>query len=1225
MKKIIAGVGLSLIAVAVHAQIKVTGQVVAPGSGDPVAGITIQAEHFQSRHSGKPSDFQQQATSGPDGRFEMRLPQAAEEQYTVFITDAQGRILDAYGHVSEDLDFGSVVQQNNYTLAGAVFTEDAGKARGVPVKLEIRLKKFTCTHHIPAGETVTDADGNFRFENLAPGQYQCQVSSPAYVPAASTLEVSDGLNYMEFVLEKGASVRGRVLGPDSEPLAGIIVRSGRDNATVSGEDGSYLLSGFGAERQRLEIESEDYALPDGSSMTVQTRKGETLETDIRLIRAGTIVLTLTSEVENVLPPARIRASLSASRTSSRRSSLYLYRSAEVTDGKARLTGIPPSTFTISVSGQGLPDLSETVTVTGGETTELELSIPWSCSVTGRVTNAAGTPLEEASISFSPVQDEETDSVPTDAAAVMRRAMQRSLAFGTDEDGRFRASGLTAGQFTMEITHPQYQTREETITIAEDSEWPDTFVLEAGLTISGVIADADGVPVVGAIIRARKPQDRSSRYSGRSEKRAESDTNGVFVVSGLSTGAYSLVVSDPEDEEQLASLDDVTAGSDLVTFAIARLRTIEITVTLPDGQPAAGAALSWDKIEDPDRQSFYSRWTDSDQTNLTGADGRFSTKIREGAHYRFAATLAGYLPGTKNVDLQTLGSDTDTHRVEIALQQGCTVRGVVLSSRTGNPIQDAIVSVGAATRFRRGVGPDDESAVRTDAAGRFELTGVPAGVVTVSVSREVEAGESRPLGSRQVRARQGKPVETEIRIENGGTVRIAAFDATGNPVANSHFMLYSPTAGSSPYQAETDKDGIVLIKDIPPGDYFAMRFDPETGTDRSSAPRAFSIIADETTALDFRDKPAVDERAPALSGTVTRDGAPFGESLTFLPLKEEFDMMKVMALYSGKSRVELDANGAFSDLRLEPGRYLYSVSAPGASASTRYIGEVEIVKDRTEYALIIGGTHLSGTVRDTDRKPVSEAELYLMGEEWPSVAYYFMARQTTTDQNGDYKTEALPPGTYTLFVMSGNEMTIRKGLQIAAEPDAQRFDITLDPAFSLTGAIAMPDVDTLDGAVVMLADVESGQPRSYAAVGPDGSFKMEPALSAGDYLALATRDGYAVEVRVLTLDASSVFNATLVPAGKIAVTVKGGADWNPQGARLTIVNERGETIVRLKQSGYEFASPPMSLVNVRPLDNQGRSEISGLLPGTYTIGVEGQPFTATAEVNALETTRVVLQP
>ncbi len=1239
MKHIIAGVGLSLCAVVAQAEIKVTGQVVAPHTGDPVAGITIQAEHFEARNSGQEAEFQQQTHSGPDGRFEMRLPRSEEEQYTVFITEASGRVHEGYGHVRKDLDFGTVVLHGNCTLAGAVFIEDGGGAGGVPVLVEMRLKPFTCSHFIPAGETVTDADGAFRFEALAPGQYRSRVVSPDHAPAIGSIEVGDDLNYMEFILEQGATIRGRVLGPEDEPLPGLTVRSGRDRRVVSGEDGSYVLSGLGADRQWLDIESDDYALPDGQHLEVRTVKGETLDKDIRLVRAGTVVLTLVPEEDAAPPPRRISVFLSSSQPPGRMprrfafdQGVYLHKSAEVLDGKAQLTGIPAGTFDLVVSGEGIPDLEVAVTVKSGETVEAELSVPWTLDVAGRVVNERGEPLHEARISFSVLAEDDTEPDVSDLPAFMRGSGPGARSVGTDTDGRFSARNLTAGTYEMEIAHPRHVTRRATVVMARDSEFPDTFVLEDGLPIRGTVTNADGEPLVGAIIRASTGSGGWQWHGWRTGHRAESGADGSFVISGLSDGAYTIVVNDPEDEEELAAIDDMTAGT-VLAFSIPRLRPIEVTVRLPGGDPAPGSKVTWEQDADPGRRSVRT-WSGHGrhEENLTGANGRFSTAVREGVTYRFAASLAGYLPGTETVDLRIPGPDDGAQLVELSLRQGGTVRGVVLLEDTGDPVEDVIVAVGQASRYRFRISSDDSDLARTDPSGRFELVGVPTGVVKLDLFKEVEDGEVRHWGSHQVRSVPTEATETEIRIQRGGALRITTLDAAGTPVADAAYMLFSRMSPGGPYQADSDLNGIALIENVAPGEYQVVKFDPESGADPSGVPRIVTILSGETAELVFRDQPEADDSTPALSGTVTKDDAPFGESLSFLSLDDELDRAAMMAFYSGARGVELDENGAFSNLRLPPGRYLFVVSAPREQSYTTYAGRVEIEGHRTEYALTISGTRLHGAIRTPAGKPAIGARLYLVGTEGPRAIDRIMARRTQTDWQGQYAMEALMPGAYMLYVahrvVGGTheeEMALRKGLLIGADPDTQQFDVTLDPAFNLTGTLTVLDSDASEGAFVLLVDVESGERRGFATIEPDGSFRMTPAVAGGEYLVMAARDGYSVEARVLTLDADAVFDATLVPAGKVVVTVKGGEDWNPEGARLRLVNERGETVTRLNHSDFEYEGSQLSLLNVRPLDAHGRTEIGGLPPGSYTVGVEGQPFTATVEVRELETTRVVLQP
>ena len=102
---------------------------------------------------------------------------------------------------------------------------------------------------------ITDSSGKFIFDNLSAGQYQLTVTHPSYpqgrMGVRKSVEVKDGTaSDLSVELVPGASITGRILDEDGDPLNGCFVqvqRAGKSNMGVAmrgpmmREDGSYKL------------------------------------------------------------------------------------------------------------------------------------------------------------------------------------------------------------------------------------------------------------------------------------------------------------------------------------------------------------------------------------------------------------------------------------------------------------------------------------------------------------------------------------------------------------------------------------------------------------------------------------------------------------------------------------------------------------------------------------------------------------------------------------------------------------------------------------------------------------------------------------------------------------------------------------------------------------------------------------------------------------------------
>src|SRR5271166_2153866 len=107
-----------------------------------------------------------------------------------------------------------------------------------------------------------------------------------------------------------------------------------------------------------------------------------------------------------------------------------------------------------------------------------------------------------------------------------------------------AAARTLGLLLMLILSSSLPTsaQEKTPVATSDQAYPPQ--------LSGTVVDTSGAVIAGATVQVRSA-------NGTVQKTAQSDRNGSFIISGLATGNYRLVVSDPGFETKEVS---VTIGS-----------------------------------------------------------------------------------------------------------------------------------------------------------------------------------------------------------------------------------------------------------------------------------------------------------------------------------------------------------------------------------------------------------------------------------------------------------------------------------------------------------------------------------------------------------------------------------------------------------------------------------------------------------------------------------------
>ncbi|MCY1032900.1 carboxypeptidase regulatory-like domain-containing protein [Corallococcus sp. BB11-1] len=208
---------------------------------------------------------------------------------------------------------------------------------------------------------------------------------------------------------------------------------------------------------------------------------------------------------------------------------------------------------------------------------------------------------------------------------------------------------------------------------------------------------------------------------------------------------------------------------------------------------------------------------------------------------------------------------------------------------------------------------------------------------------------------------------------------------------------------------------------------------------------------------------------------------------------------------------------------------------------------------------------------------------------------------STDAQGAFLLEAVPPGTHELTAARQGYTTVRQTVSVSAGESAA-LSLTLKVARGrLSGVITLEGASTSAGIAVTLTNTTVA-----ATTSAQGRFTLEN-LPLGTYELVATKDGYTplrVSVEVQEGNAQSVTQVLARLRGQVVgqVLLEGRA--NPEGLQVSLEgrSERATT------------------------DAQGRFTLENLAPGTYTLQAEKELY-ATArqpvEVKSAEATSLTL--
>lgn len=511
---------------------EVTVQVVLPAmpvlrgrvvsGGEPVGGALVGA------------DGAVVARSAADGTFALRC-RPGEHAFGVEAPGFVRRIVEGVA-VPNDEEV-EIALERALSIAGRV-----ASAKGAPVA---GLLVTPRRDDVSAAGAVTDAEGRFRLEGLAAGDWRLRVesapNSAARVVTQTTGPIAAGTDDAHVVVEPGLRIAGRVVDPGKEPVrnADVVCRPGPGGdekaASRTDDDGRFSFDGLG-----------DGAFSVGVTPSASTNMASAR----REVKAGTtdvvVELVASPEIRGVLVDEKgepiAGEEIEAVCTDEDAEPVPRWRrdptGTTEKDGTFRILVPKGTKFRLSIGKFAkLRDravLSGRVDVTAGAS-DVRLVADRSLGLRCVVVDAEGRPIAGAEV-------------------LMRlRGNERTLR--TDENGRFGVSGVAKIDAAIRVRakgHAPVQLYKV------PTGGPEVrIVLSPALTISGRLVDAAGRPASRYGVRAFSPA-----FPGADLWRATLDAEGRFEIGELGAGEWYLeaFVAKGDQFVEQVPLGTRTAGS-----------------------------------------------------------------------------------------------------------------------------------------------------------------------------------------------------------------------------------------------------------------------------------------------------------------------------------------------------------------------------------------------------------------------------------------------------------------------------------------------------------------------------------------------------------------------------------------------------------------------------------------------------------------------------------------
>ena len=465
---------------------------------------------------------------------------------------------------------------------------------------------------------------------------------------------------------------------------------------------------------------------------------------------------------------------------------------------------------------------------------------------------------------------------------------------TDSEGAYRLDGVTPGRNLIRRQPFQgYQNRRDREAVEIFVEAGSTVAgidlhLEPGLTIRGVVRDAGGKPILGARVRSRS-------FEHDADAASQSGEDGSFEHHGFPPAADVFIEAEADGYVQ--------AGPTRLRLASEDAADVEVQLAAGEAAPKApmkteGGFLLAGRISDEagDPVSGVHIAASLEGDNLgnaeSGEDGAFEIAGLTAGEY--ALTVSARAHSRQRLENIPAG----TRNLQIGLQPRGQIAGVVLGP--DGPVQN--FEVGAT------IGVTDQHEVNydyttfSDRDGRFTLTGVDAGEVTIAAHAP---GLVPAIMTIQGVSAAHPIAGITLRLQQAGAIAGSVVDKEGTPIREARIVA---TIEGRHRHSEvfTDTGGAFNFHELPPG---PLRFSVQHPDYLHQSVEVKVSAGEPTTAAVTLLEGA------RLVGTVTHNGVPVRNATIEMPHHP-----RTVADLDRSDRGRTDAAGNFEITHIEPGTY-----------------------------------------------------------------------------------------------------------------------------------------------------------------------------------------------------------------------------------------------------------------------------------------------------------------
>ena len=508
----------------------------------------------------------------PGNRWSLRVSHPSYQELQVGPIDVpeEGTVQESIQLEDGFVLYGRVVAAGTQIpVAGARLSLENPAARFMP-KLKDKMQP---------DETVTDENGYYELRNVTPNGKLLACSAKGYATQlnqrdVSIVGVSELRKQIDFTLEEGMVIAGRVLAPDGTGVEGLRIdalgsnaKSSSRGAGVSGKDGEFLIADVAEGRYSLRIAKEGLARKKFHSDPQQASAGDT-DVEIRLQAQGGLMGVV---VGSDGPLSRFSITVRQEHPTNKAFGHVVKKAAfnKAKNGAFTIEGLNQGTYIVQADATGYAtSFSPPVQVEqGSQTPDVEVQMTAGGTISGIVLDTyTKEPIVGAKVTTfdnNHIQSEFTNLLTAMAPTGLTKAEAK-----TDAEGRFELPLILPDSYQVRIEKRGYTgftTNDVAVLEGQDIDL-GTIALAKGGTVRGTAFLSNGE--VGAGVEITITPTSPALGTGQ---RTRADANGNFVLQNIPAGDYKLQGARP------------AKATESPFQKIVDMKNSEIQVNVVDGQ------------------------------------------------------------------------------------------------------------------------------------------------------------------------------------------------------------------------------------------------------------------------------------------------------------------------------------------------------------------------------------------------------------------------------------------------------------------------------------------------------------------------------------------------------------------------------------------------------------------------------------------------------------------